>query len=171
MNDMSNRQEELLRALQQTNKPLSGQFLAKQFGVTRQVVVHDIALLRALGHRILATPKGYLIESTASKQTAVIAVSHTPEQTPVELNTFVDCGIKVINVRVEHSVYGEIVGNLYLSSRRDVEHFLAKIEAEKAPFLSTLTGGVHYHQVEFDHAEQLTDAISRLRAAGIEVID
>ncbi|WAH41555.1 transcription repressor NadR [Alicyclobacillus fastidiosus] len=171
MNEMTNRQEDLLAALGQSIHPVSGQALAKQLGVTRQVVVHDIALLRAMGHRILATPKGYLIQSTQSVQTALVAVSHKPEQTPTELNIFVDCGLRVIDVRVEHRVYGEIVANLYLSSRRDVEHFLAKIQSERAPFLSSLTGGIHYHLVEFDHADQLTDAIAQLRSAGIVVID
>lgn len=171
MSEITPRQEQLLSILDESKKPLSGQALAQKLGVTRQVVVHDIALLRASGQRIFATPKGYLLEPETYKQRAVLAVSHRPNQTAAELNILVDCGLKVLDVRVEHQIYGELVGNLYLSSRRDVEHFLAKIRGHNAPLLSSLTDGVHYHGIEFDHAAQLSDATRQLKAVGIIVFD
>ncbi|SDW76866.1 hypothetical protein SAMN04489725_1147 [Alicyclobacillus hesperidum] len=168
---LTNRQAALLELLVNATAPIPGQALADELGVTRQVIVHDIALLRAAGQRIFATPKGYLIESVlpANKQT-VLAVSHTPEQTEAELCILVDCGLRVLDVRVEHPVYGELVGNLLLSSRRDVDLFMQRIRTEQAPLLSTLTGGYHYHRVEYQEDEQLHAAIHQLTQAGIQLL-
>ncbi|WAH36556.1 transcription repressor NadR [Alicyclobacillus dauci] len=171
MSELTSRQQSLLKIIQSNSNPVSGQALAKELDVTRQVVVHDIALLRALGYSILSTPKGYMLNAETATNRVLLAVSHTPEQTGTELNVLVDCGLRVIDVRVEHQVYGEIVGNLYLSSRRDVEHFLRKIAKDQAPLLSSLTDGLHYHLVEYGTADQLADAVLQLKLAGIKVID
>ncbi|GMA57912.1 hypothetical protein C7445_10963 [Alicyclobacillus sacchari] len=172
MPPLTNRQAALLNLLVNAAAPVPGQALADELGVTRQVIVHDIALLRAAGQRIFATPKGYLIESAlpADKQT-VLAVSHTPEQTATELYILVDCGLRVLDVRVEHPVYGELVGNLLLSSRRDVDLFMQRIRTEQAPLLSTLTGGYHYHRVEYQEDEQLQEALNQLTHAGIRLLE
>jgi uncharacterized protein len=170
VSDRTTRQLELIELLTQTKQSLSGTLLAKRLGVTRQVVVHEIALLRALGYPILATPKGYVLQSESVDKKSLLTVSHTPDQTAEELYIFVDCGVKVIDVRVEHRVYGEIAASLYLASRRDVDHFLAKMNKHAAPLLSTLTQGFHAHTVEFQHDEQLADVITRLESIGIKVI-
>lgn len=171
MKDVTERQAMLLALLQEHGEPLPGQTLAERLGVTRQIVVRDIALLRALGKRIMATPKGYLVQGDSSRKQGLLAVSHAFEQTEAELNTLVDCGVKVLDVRVEHAVYGEIVANLFLASRRDVEHFMRKIASEQAPLLSSLTGGSHYHLVEYDHEDEFHDATRKLSAMGIEVFE
>lgn len=171
MTEKTERQMQLLQLLHAHADPLPGQTLAEQLGVTRQVIVREIALLRALGHRLLATPKGYILQSESTRRQHLLAVSHDTSQTEKELMTLVDCGIKVLDVRVEHAIYGEIVANLFLSSRRDVEHFIHKISTERAPLLSSLTGGIHYHLVEYDHDEQLQEAIDKLVTNGIRVLD
>lgn len=170
MSERTDRQVSLLQFLNDSDHPLSGQLLAQRLGVTRQVVVHEIALLRATGHRIFSTPKGYIVQAESQAPKHLLAVSHRPDQTERELTILVDCGIKVLDVRVEHQVYGEIIGNLFLSSRRDVEHFMQKIRHESAPLLSSLTDGVHYHLVEYNTEEQLQDAISQLQKANIQVL-
>lgn len=139
-------------------------------GVTRQVIVHDIAVLRAAGIDILSTPKGYLLQGKSHLKRSLLAVSHRPEDTQTELLILVDCGVRVLDVRIEHSVYGELIGNLYLSSRRDVAHFMKKIQTEGAPLLSSLTGGLHYHQVEYATDDILQEAITQLSEAGIQVL-
>lgn len=170
MAELTARQKELLVILAEQETPCSGQALANRLSVTRQVVVHDIALLRAAGQPIFATPKGYVMQSGPQALQTILAVSHSPEATGTELYILVDHGIHVRDVRVEHRVYGEIIGNLYLSSRRDVELFLSRIRKEQAPLLSSLTNGFHHHLVEYETEEQLAEATIQLKANGIQVL-
>ena len=55
------RRKELIRVLKQSDKAVSGTDLAKQFEVSRQVIVQDIALLRATNKKILSTNKVYIL--------------------------------------------------------------------------------------------------------------
>ncbi len=140
------RRQQILNIINKTDKPISASTLAGKFGVSRQIVVGDIALLRAEGHTIIATPRGYIIENKEGlKET--IAVKHLQSDMEDELNTIVDLGGEIIDVIVEHSVYGEIKGNLHLSSRYDVSVFIEKVKTSKAKPLSTLTDGIHLHTI------------------------
>lgn len=124
--------------------PISAAALAQRYQVTRQVVVGDIALLRAEGRSITATPRGYMIPAeTGLKRT--IACTHSAEDTQRELFAMVDCGCTVVDVVVEHPVYGQLTAPLALSSRYDVEQFIHRMSVSKAQPLSALTGGVHLH--------------------------
>lgn len=165
---MVNRREKILEFLEQAGRPVTGGELARVTGVSRQVIVQDIAILRAQGREILATPQGYLWPqpSGRERQRAVLAVSHAPEQTEEELNALVDFGLKVLDVVVEHPIYGELRGFLMLESRHDVERFLERIADAGAGLLSTLTGGVHLHTVEYAREEELNLAREALAAKG-----
>ena len=48
------RRENLLKILQESTNPVSGTELAEKFNVSRQIVVQDIALLRAKNHEIIS---------------------------------------------------------------------------------------------------------------------
>ncbi len=48
----------ILQSLRGAERPVSGTSLADAAGVSRQVIVQDIALLRADGHDIVATNRG-----------------------------------------------------------------------------------------------------------------
>lgn len=147
---------------------LTGAELARRLGVSRQVIVQDIAILRAAGEDIVATPQGYRLGAgTVAPYRAVLAVRHRPEQTQLELDTMVDCGLRVLDVVVEHPVYGELRGLLMLSSRQDVASFIERVTRSGAALLSTLTGGVHLHTVEALRPDALVRARERLRALGI----
>ncbi len=166
------RLQQLQETLLHAREPMTGNEIATQFEVTRQVVVHDIALLRAQGIAVVSTPRGYLISSQVEGQKyALIAVCHQPEQTADELYVLVDFGIIILDVQIEHPVYGQLTGSLQLSSRRDVELFMAKITTHKAALLSSLTGGYHFHRVEYPNSQRLEEAIRKLKASGIEVFD
>lgn len=124
--------------------PISAAALAQRYQVTRQVVVGDIALLRAEGRSITATPRGYMIPAeTGLKRT--IACTHSAEDTQRELFAMVDCGCTVVDVVVEHPVYGQLTAPLALSSRYDVQQFIHRMSVSNAQPLSALTGGVHLH--------------------------
>lgn len=162
------RREKILEFLMQAQRPVTGGELAKAMGVSRQVIVQDIAILRAQGKEILATPQGYLWQRPAvtGRQRAVLAVAHPPEETGTELNILVDFGLKVIDVIVEHPLYGELRGILMLESRRDVEKFLESLAEAGAGLLSSLTGGVHLHTVEYAREEDFNLARRALASKG-----
>jgi hypothetical protein len=150
------RRNKIVEILKNAKEPISGSDLAKRFGVTRQIIVQDIAILRAKGIKILSTPQGYVID-TAKENTVkrVFAVKHGYERTEEELNLIVDNGGKVLDVIVEHPFYGEIKGLLMLSSRYDVSKFMGFVKEGKATLLSSLTDGVHLHTVEAENEEVL----------------
>jgi uncharacterized protein len=147
--------------------PVPGDELARRFGVSRQCVVQDVAILRAGGKEILGTPRGYRLPETAARShRAVLACCHAPERTEEELQILVDNGVKVLDVIVEHPLYGELRGSLMIESRADVQDFLRQVRTSGAALLSSLTGGVHLHTVEASRREMISRATALLRAGG-----
>lgn len=155
------RREQIVRLLNNRTAPVSGTELAKSFGVSRQVIVQDVALLRATNKNILSTNKGYVLykpEQEISKAKRIFRVNHSADQMEDELNTMVDYGGKVLDVVVEHDIYGLITVDLILKSRGDVDEFIDRIRNSKSQPLSILTGGQHWHTVEAD-SESVLDKI------------
>ncbi len=147
--------------------PIRGGELAKHFRVSRQSLVQDIAILRAGGEDIVATPRGYrLPEGKEHGHRAILACRHAPERTEEELQILVDHGVKVLDVIVEHPLYGELRGSLMIESRADLQDFLERASASHASLLSSLTGGVHLHTIEATRPEMISRAKAQLRARG-----
>lgn len=167
--DAAQRREALRAAIAAADRPLTGTELAAQLGVSRQVVVQDIALLRARGADILATPAGYLCPVRGqSRPVRVFLCRHnTQEQIRQELMLVVNAGGTVRDVIIEHPVYGEISGALMLHLPYQVDTLLARLERPDSAPLSTVTGGVHLHTVEADSEEALDTIEARLHEAGI----
>jgi transcriptional regulator of NAD metabolism len=138
--------------------PVSGLLLAEEFGISRQAVVQDIALLRERGNSILATPRGYVLRGKSLRRT--FAVRHGLEQIADELNTIISAGGRVLDVVVDHPVYGEIRGNLDLGSREDVARFVNMLKSSGQSPLLSLSNGFHMHTVEADDGQTL-DAVER----------
>ena len=140
------RRNRIMELLARTDEPLSGSRLAKELGVSRQVIVTDIALLRAKDPAIVATNSGYiLMQSDDSRR--VFKVKHTEEQTEDELNAIVDLGGTVLDVYIEHKVYGTIRAPLDISSKRDVRNFMDDLASGVSSPISRVTDGYHYHTV------------------------
>lgn len=156
------RREKLLDILKNSSAAVSGSALSKELGVSRQVIVQDIALLRARDAEIFATPKGYVLYShgTAKKYRRSYIVNHTREQIVDELSLIVDNGGKVLNVIVAHDVYGQIQADLILESAEDVRKFYERMNASKTGPLSQISNGVHIHTVEAA-SERILDNIER----------
>jgi len=155
------RRKEIARCLT-TKRPVSATTLAEQFGVSRQIIVGDIALLRAGGLDVVATPRGYRL-GEEDGLTHTVACIHTAEQTEAELLAIVDNGCDVIDVVVEHPIYGQITGQLSISSRYDVAQFIEKC-AVSVP-LSALTDGVHIHNIrcpDEDAYRRVHEALEKL---------
>ena len=134
-------------ALEEADGPVSAAVLAERFSVSRQIIVGDVALLRAGGADITATPRGYLLGRGSPGIVRRVACVHSPEDMGRELNAIVDAGGEVVDVIVEHPVYGQLTGLLGVRSRYDVREFLNRVEAHGARPLSDLTGGIHLHTI------------------------
>jgi transcriptional regulator of NAD metabolism len=162
------RRKFILQWLKESTEPITGSVFADRTNVSRQVIVQDISLLKAKNEPIIATSQGYYFIQQSEDQRAkrVIACCHGPEQTEDELNIIVDHGATVLDVLVEHPIYGELKASLMLRSRRDVSHFLRQIKETKASLLSQLTAGVHLHTIDAETEEQLDEACIALERAG-----
>ena len=138
------RREQLKKILAQSAVPVSGSALAKILSVSRQVIVTDIAILRAEGFEIISTSQGYMTPEIKQCK-RIFKVHHTREECESELNLFVDCGAVVKDVFVSHRAYGVLRGELDIRSRLDVQAFLESIRSGKSTLLSSTTEGYHYH--------------------------
>lgn len=166
MTEGDERRAEITALLKQAEKPVSGSFLAQKMKVSRQVIVQDIALLRASNRNIIATNKGYLYASGTGKTGVfrrTFLVSHDDSGMEEELQLIVDDGGRLLDVVVDHEIYGQITVDLLLENRRDVQEFLEKIRSGIARPLSVLTNGKHYHTVEADREEILDRIEQQLR--------
>lgn len=164
----SDRRQEILKNIKESDRPVSGSKLAKDYDVSRQVIVQDIALLRASGFDIISTNRGYVLEGQTCAE-RVFKVRHTDEQLETELCTIVDLGGQVKNVMVNHKVYGHIEAELGITSRRKVKEFLADIESGKSTPLKNITSDYHYHTVTADSEETLGLIEEELRKLGFLV--
>jgi transcriptional regulator of NAD metabolism len=167
--DAKERRGRLLEKLRTAEQPLTGTWLAKELGVSRQVIVTDFAILRAAGNVIYATPQGYLLPVVESSKSikATLACKHGQNELEEELSIIVDNGGKVLDVIVDHSLYGELRANLMLGSRREIGEFLHKLKDGKAEQLASITGGVHLHTIEIPSEEVLTKIKEELKSKGI----
>ena len=165
--EAASRRQAILDRLRTADRPVSASALAAGLNVSRQILVGDIALLRAGGAEISATPRGYVLPRATDGITRTIACRHTLAQTGQELDILVDNGCTVLDVIVEHPVYGQLTGQLQISSRYDVEQFLARIRDSDAAPLSMLTGGLHLHTLRCPNEDAYTRACAALKAAGL----
>lgn len=153
------RRGRIVSELEASENPLSGTALAKELGVSRQVIVQDIALLRANGHDIVATNRGYVLASRKGTDSCSrrFKVRHGEEQTVDELETIVDLGGTVEDVMVNHRVYGKVTASLGLKSRKDIARFAEDMRTGRSSLLMTVTSGYHFHLVSAESEEALDD--------------
>lgn len=164
------RRARIVKLLSEAPGPITGSDLSTRLGVTRQIIVGDVAVLRARGEQIIATPQGYLLYEAYSHtpNRSTFAVRHDGDETEIagELNLIVDLGGTVVDVTVEHPLYGELTGNLQIKTRADVGQFLTKLAELEAEPLLVLTGGYHLHTVEAPDAGTINKIRAGLRRAG-----
>ena len=151
------RRTEILKLLQQEEKPVAARAMASQFGVSRQVIVQDMALLRAQDHEILSTNQGYLLTGE-KKISRVFKVIHSDKEVEEELSLIVDYGGHVEDVFVYHKVYGIVRADLHIASRNDIREFLQDLQNGHSALLKNITSEYHYHTVSAP-SERLLDLI------------
>jgi transcriptional regulator of NAD metabolism len=160
-----NRRNEMAVVLAHANAAVSGDALSARFGVSRQIVVQDIATLREQGYEIQATHYGYVLKATPLLE-RVFTVTHDQEQTADELELIVAQGAIVKDVFVEHKVYGKIVAPLNIHTKRHIDKFLEGVRNGTSVELMSITGGKHSHTVMADKKETLDNVEKALKEAG-----
>ena len=163
------RRNEIRQMLKSAQEPLSGTALAGALHVSRQVIVQDIALMRAEQLPIVSTNKGYLLRSDAvraSQPKRVFFVRHSTEQVMEEFMTVIDLGGRILDVAVEHDLYGPIRVDLLIENARDAADFVERLAACRDNPLKVLTDDCHFHTVAAP-SEKLLDLIEgELRSRG-----
>lgn len=159
------RKKLIMEQLQNNQKPLDAEYFSQLLGVSQQVVVGDIALLRASGSKVIATPGGYLLDPS-DKDTYLIPCQHKAEDMEDEIRTIVSYGCGVVDVIVEHSLYGQISGSLHLYDQQDVDVFLRKMQSSQAQPLSQITNNVHLHHIKAPSLERFHQLENALKEKG-----
>lgn len=160
------RREQIIQILTQSSTPVSGSRLAALLSVSRQVIVQDIALLRT-EHPIFATAQGYLLYDASPKLCRrPFLVKHTADEVTDELLTIVNAGGHVLDVIVEHDVYGQIRADLNLRCTADVNRFCALLASSSSGPLFPISAGVHIHTVEAPSEEALDEIETLLKEKG-----
>lgn len=164
--DREEREKRILDILKTSGTPVTGVELAKSMNVSRQVIVQDIAILRANGEQILSTNNGYLIQQKEEARSRVFKVIHSDEQTQEELHLIVDLGGQIKDVFVYHKVYGVVRADLNLKSRADISRYMSQLHSGKSTLLKNVTSGYHYHTILAEDEVTLDQIQEELEARG-----
>ena len=159
-----NRREQILKLLRSSSSPVPGSSISKIIGVSRQVIVQDIAVLKASGFEILSTHRGYLVQKAPYAE-RIFKVHHDSAQTEDELSAIVDLGGTVVDVFVRHKLYGQISVKLNLFSQNHVNDFVERLRQGKSSELMSVTDGYHYHTVRAESEQTLNRIAAMLREA------
>jgi len=165
------RRENIIKLLLESNEPIKGSVIAKKYSVTRQVIVKDIAILRAKGKNIIATPDGYMINKNENKVKAIIAVTHNEEEMFNEMSIVIKYGGTIEDVIVEHPLYGQMAGMLMIKNYNELNKFVEKYQEQRARLLSVLTNGVHLHTISAENEHDINLIISELKKRNFIVSD
>ena len=159
------RRKEIIMFLMAQKEAVSGSALSEKFGVSRQIIVQDISVLKAAGFGIISTHYGYIVQETPFI-TREIKVYHTTEQTEDELNCIVELGGTVVDVFVWHKVYGKISADLNIFSSLHVKQFIEGVRSGKSTELMNITGGYHYHTIRAENEKVMNNIVKALTEKG-----
>ena len=163
------RRKKILQMLQEQEIPLSGTALAKACHVSRQVIVQDIALMRAENHGILSTNKGYIYRAAGigtHQPKRVFYVKHDTRQALEEFLIITELGGTVLDVAVEHEIYGQIRVDLLIETPQDAREFARRLSLCRDNPLKVLTDDCHYHTVAAPSGRLLDLIEGELREKG-----
>lgn len=165
MIEREEREKKILEILRNSETLVSGTYLAEFFDVSRQVIVQDIAILKAKNIDIISTNRGYRLLSKGIKK--IIKVKHDDAEIRSELNAIVDLGASVEDVFVTHKTYGKIRVKLDIKSRRDVDLLVENINSKLSKPLKNLTDNCHYHTIIAENKNIFKEVEDKLKELGI----
>lgn len=154
---VAERRKAIVNFLLSSKEPVSGAVLSRQFGISRQIIVQDIAVLKGTGYEILSTNQGYIIQKSPLCE-RVFKLKHTTNETEDELSCIINLGGTVVDVFIHHKVYGKIKADLNISTQMHINHFLEGVRTGKSTELMNITSGYHYHTIRAD-SEEILDLI------------
>ncbi|MGT2771627.1 transcription repressor NadR [Streptococcus marimammalium] len=167
----SQRRDQIVTILKESTSPISATKLAKELGVSRQVIVGDIALLRASNIDIMATHRGYLMVNNLPKLKAQyikkIACQHSEEELVKELEIIVSGGGQILDVEIEHPLYGILTATLNIVTKDDIEYFTQQVKENQGTLLSHLTNGIHNHTISCPSKEMCDKILEQLKKENI----
>lgn len=161
------RRKRLLQILSESDQPVSGTNLARKLQVSRQMIVQDIALLRANGTDIFSASRGYIMLHAKQEASRILKVRHLDEETEEELTLIVDMGGRVQDVFIYHKVYGVVRADMNIRSRRDIYEFMENMRSGKSSPLKNVTAGYHYHTILAEDEQTLDMIQEKLRERGM----
>ena len=151
---VNERRIKITEMLVSSDKAITGDELAATLGVSRQIIVQDIALLKAAGYNILSTHNGYVLHK-ATMAERVFNVKHSPADTGNELSLIVSLGGIVVDVFVWHKMYGKLSATLNIYSKFHIDKFINNVKDGKSTELMNITNGYHSHTVRAESQEIL----------------
>lgn len=156
---VNKRRQKIIQVLEDTHDTITASELGDMFGVSRQVIVNDIAFIREMGYEVISTNRGYLLRKEKGI-TKVVRVTHDYNRTKEELYAIVDAGGEILDVYVMHNFYGKISTTLNIRNRKEVDEFIFEMENKQMSYLNSLTNGVHFHTI-WAESEKDIQAIER----------
>lgn len=160
------RRAQILKLLKENESPIIAKDLGEKFSVSRQCIVTDITILKATGEKIYASSKGYFLEARNKKEFKVVC-KHDNDFMEKELLTIINNGGEVVNVIVDHPLYGEFTGTLNLKNKYDVDEFMEKVKDKSAHPLTSLTKGVHIHTISYENPREKERILKELKHIGV----
>lgn len=151
------RRAEILSLIGNSQNPVAANFLSEKYSVSRQVIVQDIAILRAQGYGVISTNRGYVLGSGLRAE-RVFKCRHTLQELVDESEIIISRGGRVEDITVNHRVYGKISARLELSTLRHAEELYRSLVSGASKPLMSVTDGYHYHTVSGE-SEQILDEI------------
>ena len=159
------RRNAIVNLLLSEQDAVSGGTLSERFGVSRQIIVQDITVLKGSGYDILSTHSGYIMQKSPLKE-RVLKLHHTTEQTEDELSLIVELGGTVVDVFVWHKVYGKVEAKLNIFTCLQVKQFIEGVRTGKSSELMNITGGYHYHTIRAESEEIIDEIENALKERG-----
>lgn len=161
----NDRRAEILSLIGNSQNPVPANFLSEKFSVSRQVIVQDIALLRAQGYGVISTNRGYVLDTGVGAE-RVFKCRHTLQELLSESEIIISNGGKVEDIAVHHRVYGKISARLELSTARHAEELYRSLVSGASKPLMSVTDGYHYHTVSAQSEAELDKIEAALKTAG-----
>lgn len=159
------RRSEILSLIANSQHPVTANFLSGKYSVSRQVIVQDVAILRAQGYGVISTNRGYVLGGEINAE-RVFKCRHTLQELIPESEIIISRGGCIQDIFVNHRVYGKISARLELSTMRHAEELYRSLVSGASRPLMSVTDGYHYHTVSAPDEGVLDDIEKALRAAG-----
>lgn len=160
---MKKRLTQILEILKRSDMPVKGKELAEELGVSRQLVVQYISQLKAEGHSIISTRDGYVLDKERNTFRKMVAVKHSVEEIEEELMAIVNAGGRILDVIVEHPLYGELKGRIDVSTQDDVVRFISLLKSTNATPLLELSDGIHIHTIETPDSKTMKEVLNAIK--------